>query len=280
MVRWSRCLGAGLVLLLVSVGAGCNVFGGLSEENSDDPEVLLSEARAALTQGQPDRAVDLLREALAADSSNAEVRVELASAMLEARDVDIVTLRSMGRFIIGDEKRTSISNTHESGRCTFDQEPVSLPVFDYEDAPEYQVFVENEAVFEEVQALLGDERIDFEALAAELRARRLLVGAFADIATAVLEINRRIKALDATLYRLPSGAIGLCAPTPEDRFQLEKDIVCALLPRIEAALEELNARNGLIGREPDEGVIIDIVRDAIEAIRGDTEIDCTGRRAI
>ncbi len=88
------------VFLLALLLAGCNVFEGAQEEGtSNDPEILLLDAEAALQRNEPDLAVQYLERAEALEPENTalglRIRAKLSTALLRSVDVDILTIHQL-----------------------------------------------------------------------------------------------------------------------------------------------------------------------------------------
>jgi len=100
-----RSLLSMLPLLLVGslFLAGCNVFEGIDQAGTSDPEVLLEDAERALQRDDPDEAVAHLRNALEHAPEEgllrSRIEIKLATALLAARDIDVMMLRRIaGNF--------------------------------------------------------------------------------------------------------------------------------------------------------------------------------------
>ncbi|NBC16184.1 MAG: hypothetical protein GVY18_02585 [Bacteroidetes bacterium] len=94
-----------VVLTLLFAGSlvltGCNVFEGIDETETSDPEVLLDDAELALRKDNPAEAISLLRKALdhvpADGLLRSRVEIKLATALLAERDIDVLMLRRIAR---------------------------------------------------------------------------------------------------------------------------------------------------------------------------------------
>jgi hypothetical protein len=90
-------------MLLVGslVLTGCNVFEGIDEQETSDPEVLLEDAKLALRDGNPTKAVLHLRKALerapAEGLLRSRIEVKLATALLAERDINVLMLSRIAR---------------------------------------------------------------------------------------------------------------------------------------------------------------------------------------
>jgi len=244
------------VFFLCGMLAGCNVFDGLGEEgDSNDPYVLLRDARAALSRGEPQEAVRYLERAFDLDPNNPEVRIELVGARFAAAEVDLLTLGRLVDHINGEGDTTSTAlNAAWQGKangafCTFDADPSELEMFDYTSAPEYQQIRDHIDTFVAAHDLLeGIRPAALGGLSEEARAQWYLTRAFTRIALAIHAINEEVARIDATLYRLPRfrNSIGICAASESALDQAEARIKCDLLPQILVGLDELEMRSQLL----------------------------------
>lgn len=260
------CKRLALGLLLAVCLASCNVFEGFYEEGtSDDPEVLLDDAQAALRNGEPERAVAYLEKALRNAPENTEVQAALAVALLRANDVNIVTLSSLASELnlelaaaaAGPAGATRTAAAPEV--CSFEPpdrrgEPVDLL------GPTFLEIEGRGPVFARVIALLGGVFGLRSGTAAEFETgfARLLSAGFSRIETqtyaSVLAIAYLSRAyLDVTAAGLdrvtwvqvlrPSGNayLGLCAPTQEVIDAVIEASACALRD-VRVATEALEGR--------------------------------------
>lgn len=280
-----RILPLALAACLLVVGCDDNVFSGLnSEGTSDDPQVLLADARAALVQGDTAQAIDYLERAHEVDPDNAEVRVELVGTKFEKHDVDLLTIREIGEYIANSNKATATAKAGEPYYvCSFEGDPSTYPAFDYAQAPAFQRLAELSGLFEEAITLLGDLDPAQVDLPRDLKARMLLIRAFTRAFQTIVEIDTSVKELGAELFRLPSGAIGVCADATQlssisEAQQIVDDIEqlteCTLLPGYDRAMDELRARNELLSGDPDN-ILTDVMGDALDAMRNGVSADCT-----
>lgn len=260
-------------LLLCGVLAGCNVFDGIGAE-SDDAQVLLQDARAALDRGDPHEAVRYLERAFELDPTDPEIRIELAGARFEATDLDLITLKGLTEHISGTARPSEataavrVGGKAEGGYCTFGTDPGGLDVFDYTAAPEYQQVRAEIETFVAARDLLDAIRpVDLEALPEETRAQWYLIRAFTRIALAVDAINGEVERIEATLYRVPGpqDSIGICAISKSALEEAEARIKCTHLPQILKGLDELAVRSRLLDEAEVSGLIDDL-QQAVDVI--------------
>lgn len=267
-------------LFLCGVWAGCNVFEGIGEDaGSDDPQVLLHDARAALDRDEPETAVGYLERAFELDPDDPEIRIELTGARFAAADVDLITLKGLVEHInsgAGLQASASRRAGKANGRyCTFDADPATLEVFDYTSAPEYQRFREVIETFIEARDLLDGIRLaDRERLTEALRAEWYLLRAFTRIVLAIDAINAEVERIEATLYRVPDrgNSIGICAVSEDALDAAKVHIRCDLLPQILQGLDELRARSDLLDDAEIGGVIADLER-AVDVVGAQLDIN-------
>ena len=280
--------------LCAALLVGCNVFDGLGGEGeSDDPNVLLQDARAALSRGEPQAAVRYLERAHALDPSNPEVRIELVGARFAQAEIDLITLRSLINYINGEEEepaaaaaRTHSQQPQANGDfCTFDADRSALEEFDYTSASAYQAIRDQINTFEAAHELLdGIRPAALNDLPDAVRARWYMSRAFTRIALAIDAINSEVEQIEATLYRLPSlqNSIGICAASEQALSKAEARIKCDHLPQIVVGLEELEMRNQLLDNADVSGVLDDL-RQVVDIVGAQLDSDvirfCSTRAA-
>lgn len=279
-----RTLPVVLVACLLLLGCDDNVFSGLnSEGTSDDPEVLLADARAALAKGDTAQALTYLERAHEIAPENAEVRVELVGTRFEMNNVDLLAIREIGEYIVDGAKAVRASASEPNYICSFDEDPSTYPAFDYAEAPAYQRLAGLADLFEDAITLLGDVDVVEADLPDDLKARLLLMRAFTRAFQTIVAIDGEVKALGIDLFRLPDGEIGICADANQfdsisDAQQLVEDveriIECTLLPGYEEALTDLRTRNDILGGDPDN-LLLDVMSDALDAMRQGIDGDCS-----
>lgn len=282
-VSLSRTLGVALVAGLLLAGCSDNLFSGLdSEGTSDDPDVLLADARAALTKGDTSRALDYLQRAHESDPDHAEVRVTLVGTKFEQNDVDLLTIREIGMYI-ADGSKAARAKAAGNYICTFDGDPSSYETFDFAAAPAFQRLANLADLFEEAETLLGDLDATQTDLPENLKARMLLIRAFTRAFQTVVAIDAEVKNLGVELFRLPGNDIGICADVSQfDSVsdaqnlvdQIEELVVCTLLPNYEGALNDLRTRNEILGGDSDN-MVLDVMSNALDAMRNSLNAACS-----
>lgn len=280
---FARSLSAVLVAGLLLAGCTDNLFSGFqSEGTSDDPQVLLADADAALAKGDTTRALDYLERAHDIAPENAEVRVTLVGTKFEKNDVDLLTIREIGEYIANGSlsKRAKADPNY---MCSFEGDPSGYETFDFAAAPAFQRLMGLSDLFTEAETLLGDLDASEADLSDDLRARMLLIRAFTRAIRTVGAIDQQVKQLGIQLFRLPGNDIGVCADANQlnsisEAQQLVEDIqniiTCTLLPGYERAMDDLQTRNELLNGSSDN-IIIDVMGDALDAMRNSLDATCT-----
>ena len=283
LLSLSRTLGAALVAGLLLTGCSDNLFSGLdSEGTSDDPQVLLADARAALANGDTTRALDYLERAHEIDPDHAEVRVALVGTKFEKHDVDLLTIREIGSYIANGSKAAT-AKAGGTYVCSFEGGPSTYDAFDFAAAPAFQRLVNLNNLFTEAETLLGDLDATQADLPDDLRARMLLIRAFTQAFQTIVSIDAEVKEMGVELFRLPGNEIGICADASQFNGisaaqQLVDDIqqliLCTLLPNYENALGDLRTRNEILGGNPDN-VVVSVMSDALDAMRNGISATCS-----
>ena len=286
-------------VVCASLLAGCNVFDGLGGEGeSEDPEVLLQDARAALSRGEPEAAVRYLERAYSLDPTNPEVRIELVGARFARAELDLITLQQLVDDINGEAdngetdppvasaRRHEVAHQEQDGFCTFDEDRSSLEEFDYTASSAYQSIQVQIDTFRAARDLLdGIRPVVLNSLPDRVQAQWYLTRAFTRVALAVSAVNEEVEQIDATLYRLPSlqNSIGICASSEQALSEAEVQIKCDHLPKIVRALDELEMRNQLLDN-PDISGVLDDLRLAVDVVGAQLDSDvirfCSGGAAV
>jgi len=278
-----RTLGGVLVLAVLLTGCSDNLFSSFdSEGTSDDPDVLLADARAALAKGDTSRAIDYLERAHDIDPEHAEVSVTLVGTKFEQNDVDLLTIREIGMYI-ADGSKAAVAKSSHTYVCSFDGEPSTYEPFDFAQAPAFQRLVDLADLFTEAESLVGDLDAVEADLPDDLRARMLLIRAFTRAFQTIVAIDAEVKQIGVQLFRLPDGDIGICAD--QSGFDSISDaqalvdsiqelIICTLLPNYEGALGDLRTRNEILGGGEDN-IVLSVMSDALDAMRNSIDATCS-----
>lgn len=247
-----------IVTSVCIVGGGCNLFAGM-EPPSGSVDALVDDARADLMQGKNEEAVRHLETAFETDSSRVEVRVELANALVAAREIDVLSLRAALDPLAGED--TSASDAQiQGGRCTVDPRPdpddaryTSLSMED----PRLQPIVEHGPLFRRAQHLVVEgvlqERPElFADGSARLRMKGFLIAALAHVGNHLHRTVEVVRATEGSLYldgrRTPPRLV-VCSPDQALLAALEGRL-CALDSAMDQALSWLQRRGEISGRGP------------------------------
>lgn len=289
MSSLSRTLGLAFALVLLLAGCSDNLFSSLnSAGSSDDPDVLLADARAALSQGDTTAALEYLQAAHELDPDHAEVRVTLVGTKFEKHNVDLLTIREIGEYIANERLavRAKTTKTTANYICTFDGDPAQYAAFDFAAAPAFNRLAGLSDLFEEAETLLGDLEAGRVDLPDPLRARMLLIRAFTRAFRTMVAIDAEVKNLGIELFRLPGNDIGLCVNASQFNSvsaaqqlidDIQEVIECTLLPGYEQAMDDLRARNELLGGDT-SNVLVDVMGEALDAIRNTLSASCSASR--
>lgn len=222
--------------------SACNVFDGIYEEgSSNEPAVLLADARNAISDGRHDDAVEYLNKAHERQPGNIEIRVALASALLTLNKIDVMLIAEVADEIEGDEIGGDADWTSKAGCpddlvCNFDcGSAKSAAPFSYGDSDAYRHLEKALGVLEQVNALVrvtlddlgavpgsrfftrADRKELYDALVDRIaeehprdKARRLastllLDAGIASLATTLTSIERSASANEITLYHVETA---------------------------------------------------------------------------
>ncbi len=262
---------------MLFLSAGCNVFEPFYEAgSSDDPEVLLDDARYALQNGEPDKAVAILEKAFAVDSSNAEVRVELAAALFLANGIDVLVMKDLAEFITESSSSAGKHqrfNTSQALACSFAGNEAEVRTLHFEEEPAYLTIVEHSPIIDRVMALV-DGVLDNEGnLSGNTDANRQMTRAIANLSAAIKLITRAVELAEGDIYSVGTS-IGYCAPTQEALDAIETAIVCGrgALHYLDNAAHALGRRQQLI--DSDDTEFVDLVQDLRDEISATVSATC------
>ncbi|MEZ4700037.1 MAG: tetratricopeptide repeat protein [Rhodothermales bacterium] len=251
------------VVSMLFMSTGCNVFESFYRDgSSDDPEVLLDDARYALQNGDPDKAVALLEKAYAKDSTDPEIRVELSSALFQANDIDLLLMKDLAEFISEDAVAGSGKWSGAPPACTFEGSSDGLTEIRFADEAAFIALFSNRDVLDRAIALLGDLLETEVDLDPNQLSNAHLMHAISMMATMVLDIQGKADELGATLYRVSQNGIGYCAPDQHALQALQSYIVCEKVLDIDAAIDDLAIRQELLGSTENE--LLDLLQSARE----------------
>lgn len=258
--------------------------------------VAVDDAILAREQGDYDTATDLLYRALEAEPTNAVVRVELSTTLLQREGIDLFDIERIGQYLetAGMGRTAQPASARSSATCAYAGDPTAVQF----DPTEYEGFDElvlSIEVLEEVTETLGgvlpaavedfalcgsvvDGELVYDQAGAivDLRARgltdeqaaqALAVGALARFVDAYVTVTEEL-ADETAWYRLADGSIGICAADEEAaRTKAE-----GAIQGIGEAILSLDTRAAILGAGAT--VAAEIVDTAL-SIYGELEQDIT-----
>lgn len=250
------------------IATGCNAFEFMHDEDSNDPDVLLEDARIAMQNGDPQQAVDFLEKALEKAPQNPEIRIELSAALFQANDIDLLVMKDLAEFISDDQAAANRAGDivqKSAPACNFRDEIDTTTRITFDIDPAYLQLLNNVDVLDRAVELLANtlESEAASALSDHVRSNAHLMRAIANMATSVIAIKQQADASEATLHRLRNGNIGYCAADEQALAQLETFILCEQLPVIDEAVADLVNRQALFSTGESE------LADAVTAARAE-----------
>jgi hypothetical protein len=270
-------LGVIAVSLLLGTGAlGCNAYDGLgpSPTHVDD---LLADARTALTTGHPQRAVHLLETAYRKDSTDVEVRIELANALYASQAIEVFTLRAaLERMREGEEG--SGPETSEGTVCTDGVAPSGslerLGGERLEESEALRRLAEHRDRLRRVSHLLVDgvlsrRREAFAALRPDIQAKGYLLAALTRLGHRLLDVRTAVLRTESTLYldtEKEPLALVVCSATETARARVARSL-CRLRRGAQQARSWLRTRNDRTHSEQTR-LLIDAVTRQTKVLRG------------
>lgn len=265
-----------VLLVFGLAGLGCNVFDGLGPSPTSVEE-LLADARVAMTNGNPQRAVELLETAYETDSTNVAVRIELANALYAAPDVDLFTVRSAVEHLNGKGAEVPTGDS-DAEVCTegasSPRSPGRFLAISVEDHDGLQVLWAERDRIKRVSRLVVDGvlRRRAEAFAeapVEVRSKGFLLAALTRLSRRLLGVRDALQATESALYMDqesdPPGALVACSPTTEDRDRVERSL-CRHEEGVSQAASWLKRRNELFSSEQ-TSLLLDLLGTHREALR-------------
>jgi hypothetical protein len=251
-----------LLLFGILVG-GCNVFD-VSTPAPNATEDLIADARTALAAGNAARAVELLEEAYAKDSTDVRVRVELGSALYTERGLDVLALRAAAGAVVPGSDSTNASERSRLGTeeevCTGGAEP-DADAGRYRrvhmDADPLRTVADRASVVERVRGLVVEGVLErraeeLDASSVSVRRKGFLVGAVTVFASQLLAAREALGTPESRLFfdrqGQPPQAFVACAESNSTLAQ-HHDALCALSDATRRGLQWLRSRNRLAGRD-------------------------------
>ena len=264
-----------------------------------DVSVVVDDAVAARQGGRFDQAVTLLRGALDREPDNAEVRVELATTLLQRDGIGLVDLDRVGRFLAGpaEGRRAAASpGARRGSACDLADDPTAETIdpTDFYGFDEIQAKLETLAEADRALSTVIPEALrgfdvctsvvdgalvyDREGALRELAEQGL---SEAQVAQA-LAVNALTTFLDAyafvagelpqqaTWYRRADGSIAICLA---DEGALRAEIEGAVAD-IGGAVLSLDARAALIGPGSTAAEVVGVALDAYQQLRSAVDDYC------
>ena len=283
----ARALVAALLLLPL---AACDETTGLDA----DVAVLVDDAVAARQGGDLTRAVALLESAFERQPADPEVRVELATTLLQRDGLDLMDLDRIGRFLsetAGTEasRSASAAPARQADYCALADDPSARP-FDPTEVAGFDALAAHAATLARTADLLGPvvpaalQRFDVctsvvdgelaydrDAALAALAgqglteaqvAQALAVNALARFLDAYLFVAERLPQ-QTTWYRRADGTVVICV---EDEAALRADAEQAVRGVGQAVLS-LDARAALVGSGSVAAEIVAVALGAYQELR-------------
>lgn len=239
MTRSFLPLLAAVLLLPLS---GCDETGPMLSID-EGVDVAIDDAILAREQGDYDSAVSLLTQALEAEPTNAVVRVELSTTLLQREGIDLFDIDRIAQYLstAGSERVAQPAAARGAGTCAYAEDPTAVQF----DPTEYEGFdelvvsidvleevtstlegvlpaavedfalcgsvVDGELVYDQAGAILD---LKAQGLTDEQAAQALAVGALARFIDAYVTVTEEL-ADETSWYRLADGSIGICADDEE-----------------------------------------------------------------
>lgn len=284
-----------LAALLLLPLAACDETGGFAE----DVNVAVDDAVIARQSGNYTLAVSILRDALQRAPENAEVRVELATTILERDGVNLLDIDRISQFLTTGASGGTARPTDPGARaaCAYASDPTA-EAFDPTDLVGFDDLMEHAASIEETLDLLapvmpaalqtldvctsivdGELVYDRAGAIADLRSQglsdaqigqALAVNALAKFVDAYLFVTTELPE-QTTWYRLADGSIAICVDDPE-ALQAQAEVAVA---HIGEAVLSLDARAAHLGASSAATEIVDLALDAYEDVRDALGFYCT-----
>ena len=263
------------IALCMLIAAGCNAFEFMYDEDSNDPDIILEDARIALQSGDAEKAIELLERALEKAPENQEIKIELASALFQANEIDLLTMKDLAEFISNSESAASKTTQNQNVTCSFNEAPESTRTLHFEAEEAYLQLLGNTETLQRTLDLLATSlNIDAPSdLADAIIGNAYLMRAIASMGQSVLDIKAKADSLGATLHQRSNNTIGYCGPTPEALAEIESFVLCEQLPVFNTAVEDLLFRQNLLGLTESE--LVDAVGRARDDLNNTTSLSCS-----
>lgn len=272
---WRDLLYVVALSVFVSV-VGCNVYDEVGPP-ATSVEGLLADARIALTNEKPERAVRLLERAYEKDSTDVEVRVELANALYAVHDLDVFAVQAAAEQLNGGEP---VSETDRSARdaCSNGIAPSRSPErflsVSFDDESPLAMIAARRPQLQRVAHLLVEgvlaRRLDaFAETSPMVRAKGYLLAGLTRTGRRLLDVRAAVRETESELYvdtETSSASLVVCSPNTETRERVERAF-CRLKSGIHQSLVWLRARNEHIHSDQ-SGLLIETLTQQAAALSG------------
>ena len=277
-----------LAVLALLPLTGCDETTGLDA----DVSVIVDDAVAARQSGNYAQAIGLLKGALDREPDNAEVRVELATTLLQRDGIGLVDLDRIGQFLAGSSaspRAGTASRSRGGSACDLANDP-SAEVIDPTDVygfDEIQSKLETIAEADSTLSSVIPEALQRFDVCTSVVDGTLVYdrdGVLRDLAdqglseaqvAQALAVNALVTFLDAyafvadelpeqtTWYRRADGSVAICVHD-EDAVRGQVEVAVA---RVGEAVLSLDARAALIGAGSVAAEVVEVALDAYEQLR-------------
>lgn len=276
-----RCLFCAIVFSIVGSVAGCNVYDDVGPSASS-VEGLLADARVALTNENPKRAVRLLERAHEKDSTDVEVRIELANALYAVHALDVFAVRAAAKQLNGEEP-VSDADLMGQNACSNGVAPSRSPdrflTVSFDDESPLGIVAARAPQLRRVAGLLVagvlNRRPDaFAETPPTVQAKGYLLAALTRTSRRLLDVRTAVLETESELYvdtETTSPSMVVCSPSSETRARVERAL-CRLRSGMQRALTWLHTRNEHVHSDQ-TGLLIDTLTRQVEALRG--RLSCT-----
>lgn len=263
-----------------------------------DVETAVDDAVIARSNGDHDAAAVILRQALEKAPDNSEVRVELATTLLDQGGVDLLDLDRIARFVTRQGAGRRPASARSGGACRYAADPTATPFVlgDVEGYRELEAEVERireaDATLDPVipaalqsfdvcsSVVDGVLVYDRDGAIQDLRdqglsetqvRQALAVNGLTQLVSSYTHLAEAAEG-NVTWYRLADGSVGVCA---DDEAALEARAEEAADGFGEAVLS-LDARAFLLGEGSAAGEVVDLALDAYDSFEDAIGGYCAG----
>lgn len=231
---------------------GCNVYDDVGP-SATSVEGLLADARVALTNENPERAVRLLERAHEKDSTDVEVRIELANALYALHALDVFGVRAAAKQLNGEEPVSGTEQT-EQAACSNGAAPSRSPdrflTVSFDDESPLGEVAARRPQLRRVARLLVEGVLARrpDALAETppvVQAKGYLLAGLTRTSRRLLGVRTAVLDTESALYvdtETTSPSLVVCSPGSNPRARVERAL-CRLRSGMQQSLAWLQARN-------------------------------------